>query len=220
MQTEMKPKKQIKTKDLFIDVFCFLVILVYLILAGYNFSRLSRLEKYGVLGKATVDSYSLEKRWHAGKGAGHYSYTAKIGFHLADNVNQICILDFKPARDYAENEKFYILHDLESDFLLPVDEIEAFKRSKIVSKIIASTGLLIILVVLRLLDSRKTRNRSSNKRIKKLMKRDPEFKEKYKRKQEINFRIFIILIAPFAAIWYLIEKIKEKLFKKDKTKRK
>ncbi len=209
--------KKISTKQLIYSIFCFLCISVYLIMAVYNSYKIQQLKKNGITETGIVNSYSFTKSWRTGKSGGHYSYKAKIKFHLDDSDTiQTFVMNFKPCKEYFENEQITILHDYKNDFCLPIDEIETYKRNKISSNFIAVAGFLVIFILIRLLDSVKVKNQNRNKRIKKLVKKNPELKEKYKKEEKVYDLFLLILIGPFLLIGILIECIKDKFNSKKK----
>ena len=69
-------------------------------------------------------------------------------------------------------------------------------------------GLLFVVVLLKGVDYIFEKNRNKNKRRKKLVKKNPELKEKYKKEENVKTTIILILMAPFLLIQYCIEKLK------------
>ncbi len=127
-------------------ILIFLFITSFIILAGYNYIKLSHLKKYGVIETVIVNSYSLETKTSSRKGISKYHYKAKIEYHLQDDdVIQICNLDFRPSDEYYENKKIEIIRNPKNGFKLPINEINTFKKNKIHEYIIFIIAFILIM---------------------------------------------------------------------------
>lgn len=202
----MKKENKNSKRDLVFEILCFVSIAIFLVSLINNSYKFLQLKKNGIIETAVVNSYSLKTWTHVrGKGGGTYNtYHAKLKFHINDeNKIHICIMDFKPSKEYVENEKIIILYDYKNNFILPVNEIETYKTNEIILKIIGVVGVLLLFIIIKVLDSLKIKNR--NKRIKKLVKKNPELKEKYEKQEKINKILFLIIFGPFLLIFSLIE---------------
>ena len=74
--------------------------------------------------------------------------------------------------------------------------------------------MLLIIIITRCLNYIFEKNRNKNKQIKKLIKKNPELKEKYKKEENVKTTILLILLLPFILIDYFIKEIKDKIKKK------
>ena len=74
--------------------------------------------------------------------------------------------------------------------------------------------MLLIIIITRCLNYIFEKNRNKNKQIKKLIKKNPELKEKYKKEENVKSTILLILLLPFILIDYFIKEIKDKIKKK------
>ena len=70
--------------------------------------------------------------------------------------------------------------------------------------------LLVSVLISSGLDYIFEKNRNKNKKIKKLVKKNPELKEKYKKRENVKARILLILLLPFLLIGYFVDKIKNR----------
>lgn len=195
------------------EIFCLLLIIISLFFAGRNCYKLWRLEKYGIIETVVIKSYSVKTR---SRRSGTY-YDVKMEYSLlGENESQFCSFDFKPAKEYYENERIKIVRDYKNDFKLPVNEKKSFKRVKIIGKLLSAVEILLILLLTRFIEYRFEKNRNRNKKIKKLAKKNPELKEKYKKQEKAKSTIFLILLAPILAVEYFFDKIKSRSKSKKK----
>mgnify|MGYP003413895891 CR=1 FL=1 len=176
-----------------------------------NYRKLFNLEKNGIIENVIVKSYSI-KSSYSRYGS---NYRVKIEYSLiGENLIQKCTFNFKPDEEYFENKKIQILRDPKTDFKLPINEKEAFKRNRISSNIVDLILLLVIVLISSGLNYIFEKN--SNKNKKKLVKKNPELKEKYKKRENVKATILLILLLPFLLIGYFVDKIKNR--KKGKNK--
>ena len=205
---DMKKKKKAKNKkDLKFEIFCFCLALICILSAISNYRKLFNLEKNGIIENVIVKSYSI-KSSYSRYGS---NYRVKIEYSLiGENLIQKCTLYFKPDEEYFENKKIQILRDPKTDFKLPINEKEAFKRSEISQNIVNLILLLVTVLISSGLDYIFEKNRNKNKKIKKLVKKNPELKEKYKKRENVKARILLILLLPFLLIGYFVDKIKNR----------
>ena len=197
-------KKGIAAKTIFN-----VIIIIELVSAIYNYSKLSHLNKYGITKQAVVDSFNLEKR-HTPKGGTFY--TAEINYHIKNSTKQeICIFQHYPSVDYSKGSEFAIIIDYENDFKLPSIEIEAYKRNKVTVKIVGIIICIFCIYIADILEHRSKKHQNKNKYIKKMKKRDPEFKEKMEKKEDKQVKIVLILLAPFLFIIGCYYKIKNRI---------
>ncbi|AIW88823.1 hypothetical protein JO41_02590 [Treponema sp. OMZ 838] len=188
---------------------------IFLFLACKNYYNLSHLEKFGIIETAIIKSYSIKSHI---EGSGTY-YHVKIEYSLlGENLKQICSFDFKPSEEYYENKRIQIIHDSKNDFKLPIAEKEAYKRNEINGNFIRAMGGLFIILLARCVNYIFEKNRNRNKRIKKLIKKKPELKEKYRKEECIKNIIILILLVPFLLIHCLIEWIRERFDSKKRNK--
>lgn len=202
-------------KDRFWEILCLCLGIFFLFLAGKNYYKLSRLEKYGIIENAVVKSCSVRKT-HRSRGGTNYYVHIKYTL-LNEELIQSCDFNFKPSVEYKENQVIQIIRDPENDFRIPVTEKEAYKRCEVIANLIRIIGLLFVVVLLKGVEYIFEKNRNKNKRRKKLVKKNPELKEKYKKEENVKTTIILILMAPILLIDYCIEKIKSKK-KNKKTK--
>lgn len=197
------------------EILCYLLIVFFLFLACKNYYNLSHLEKFGIIETAIIKSYSIKSHI---EGSGTY-YHVKIEYSLlGENLKQICSFDFKPSEEYYENKRIQIIHDSKNDFKLPIAEKETYKRNEINGNFIRAMGVLFIILLARCVNYIFEKNRNRNKRIKKLIKKKPELKEKYRKEECIKNIIILILLVPFLLIHCLIEWIKERFDSKKRNK--
>lgn len=206
-------KKRIASSIIFIVIF-----IIELVSAIYNYSKLSHLNKYGITKQAVVDSFNLEKR-HTPKGGTFY--TAEINYHIQNSTEQeICIFKHYPSVDYAKGSEFAIIIDYENDFKLPSIEIEAYKRNKVTGKIVAIGICIFCIYITAILEHRSKKHQNKNKYIKKMKKKDPEFKAKMEKKEDTQVKVMLILLAPFLFIMGCYYEIKNRITAKKKNKKK
>jgi len=198
-------------KDRNWEILCFCLAFIYLFFTINNFIKLDHLEKHGIIENVIVKSYSIKKSYsRAGS-----NYRTIIEYSLiGENIIQICTFNFKPNDEYFENKKIQIIRDPKNDFKLPINEKEAFRRVKIIGNIIWLFWILLIILITRCLNYIFEKNRNKNKQIKKLIKKNPELKEKYKKEENVKTTILLILLLPFILIDYFIKEIKDKIKKK------
>lgn len=208
--------KQKYNKDRFWKILCLCLGIFFLFSAGRNYYKLSRLEKYGIIENALVKSCSINK-FHSPRTGTNYYVHIKYTL-LNEELIQSCDFNFKPSVEYKENQVIQIIRDPENDFRIPVTEKEAYKRCEVIANLIRIIGLLFVVVLLKGVDYIFEKNRNKNKRIKKLVKKNPELKEKYKKEENVKTTIILILMAPFLLIQYCIEKLKNN--KKTKLRKK
>ena len=210
----MKNKKKAKNKkNLKFEILCFCLALICILSAINNYRKLFNLEKNGIIENVIVKSYSITSSY-ARYGR---NYRVKIEYSLiGENLKQKCTINFKPDAEYFENKKIQILRDPKTDFKLPINEKEAFKRNRISHNIVNLILLLVYLLIYNGLNYIFEKNRNKNKKIKKLVKKNPELKEKYKKRENVKARILLILLLPFLLIGYFVDKIKNR--KKGKNK--
>ena len=119
---------------------------------------------------------------------------------------------------YSYNENYYMLSGIGTNGFIvsayPINEKEAFRRVKIIGNIIWLFWILLIILITRCLNYIFEKNRNKNKQIKKLIKKNPELKEKYKKEENVKTTILLILLLPFILIDYFIKEIKDKIKKK------
>jgi len=197
----MKKKKHKKNKNLILEIFCLCVVLYSLISAGRNYYKLSNAEKNGIIETVIIDSISVET--HSNRTG--IKYNVKIEYILpGENSKQVCNFHFKPSVEYYENQKIQIIRDLKNDFKIPVNETKSYKRCEILGNILRAVFFIFVILIPRFLQYLHERN----KRIKKLAKKNPELKEKYKKKEKIKIIIFLIIYSPILFVEFLIEWIK------------
>ncbi len=207
MKTTIKNKKTVYANILFALSFLFC-----LFLGISNSFKFSHLEKYGIEQTAVVESFSVKKSYRP---KNSYSYHVKIEYHLdVDDKKQICRFYHKPAAEYTEGQIFTLLIDEDINMKLPVAELEAAKRKEITGYFIYSALVLIFTLFYHLIDLQCDKNRNTNKWRKKQWKKNPELKEKDKKKEKILTYIFLIFLFPFILLQALIDSI----FKKDNKK--
>lgn len=207
MKTTIKNKKTVYANILFALSFLFC-----LFLGISNYFKFSHLEKYGTEQTAVVESFTLKKSYRPKHS---YSYSVKIEYHLeGSDKKQICRFYHKPAAVYTEGQIFTLLNDEEKNIKIPAAELEAAKRKEITGYFIYSALVLIFALFYHLIDLKCDKNRNTNKWRKKQWKKNPELKEKDKRKQTILTYIFLIFLFPFILLQALIDSV----FKKDNKK--
>jgi len=199
--------KQKYNKDFYWKILCLCLGIFFLFSAGKNYYKFSRLEKYGIIENAVVKSCSIKTT--SGRSGIHYYVHIKYTL-LNEELIQSCDFNFKPSVEYNENQIIQIIRDPENDFRIPVTEKEAYKRCEVIANLIRIIGLLFVVVLLKGVDYIFEKKRNKNKRRKKLVKKNPELKEKYKKEENVKTTIILILMAPFLLIQYCIEKIKSK----------
>lgn len=198
-------------KDRNWEILCFCLAFIYLFFTINNFIKLDHLEKHGIIENVIVKSYSIKKSYSR---AGSNYHTIIEYSLIGENIIQICTFNFKPNDEYFENKKIQIIRDPKNDFKLPINEKEAFRRVKIIGNIIWLFWILLIILITRCLNYIFEKNRNKNKQIKKLIKKNPELKEKYKKEENVKTTILLILLLPFILIDYFIKEIKDKIKKK------
>lgn len=208
--------KQKYNKDFYWRILCLCLGIFFLFSAGRNYYRFSRLEKYGIIENAVVKSCSINK-FHSPRTGTNYYVHIKYTL-LNEELIQSCDFNFKPSVEYKENQVIQIIRDPENDFRIPVTEKEAFKRCEIKANLICAIGILFLVLLIKWVNYIFEKNRNKNKRRKKLVKKNPELKEKYKKEENVKTTIILILMAPFLLIQYCIEKLKNN--KKTKLRKK
>ena len=172
-------KKKIKyNKDQNWEILCLLLIIFFLFMAGRNYYKIKHLEKFGIIETVVVRSCSVRKT-HTGRSGTHYHVKMEYS-RLGENLLQSCSFNFKPNEDYYENERIQIIRDSKNDFKLPVNEKEGFKREEIICNLLKAFSVLLLALISKFLDYIFEKNRNRNKKSKKLAKKNPELKEKYK----------------------------------------
>lgn len=210
----MKKKKKYNKEHNW-EILCICLALFFLFCAGRNYYKFSRLEKYGTIETVVVKSCSI--RTNHGR-SGTY-YHVKIEYSLLyENLIKTCSFDFKPSMEYSEKQRIQIIRDPKNNFKLPVAEKEAFKRSEITGNLIRTIGLILLMLLSRGMNYLFEKNRNKNKIRKKLAKKNPELKEKYKKEENVKSVIALILLAPFLLVEYFSEKIKNKMNWRNKGK--
>ncbi|WP_407434576.1 hypothetical protein [Treponema sp.] len=207
--------KQKYNKDFYWKILCLCLGIFFLFSAGKNYYKLSRLEKYGIIENAVVKECSIKTT--SGRSGIHYYVHIKYTL-LNEELIQSCDFNFKPSVEYKENQVIQIIRDPENDFRIPVTEKEAFKRCEIKANLICAIGILFLVLLIKWVNYIFEKNRNKNKRRKKLAKKNPELKEKYKKEENVKTTIILILMAPFLLIQYCIEKLKNN--KKTKLRKK
>jgi len=202
-------------KDFYWRILYVFLGIFFLFSAGKNYYRFSRLEKYGIIENAVVKKCSIKTT--SGRSGMHYYVHIKYTL-LNEELIQSCDFNFKPSVEYNENQIIQIIRDPENDFRIPVTEKEAYKRCEIKANLICAIGILFFVLLTKWVNYIFEKNRNKNKRRKKLVKKNPELKEKYKKEENIKTTIILILMAPFLLIQYCIEKLKNN--KKTKLRKK
>ncbi len=198
--------KQKYNKDFYWRILYVFLGIFFLFSAGRNYYKLSRLEKYGIIENAVVKKCSINK-FHSPRTGTNYYVHIKYTL-LNEELIQSCDFNFKPSVEYNENQVIQIIRDPENDFRIPVTEKEAFKRCEIKANLICAIGILFLVLLIKWVNYIFEKNRNKNKRRKKLVKKNPELKEKYKKEENVKTTIILILMAPFLLIQYCIEKLK------------
>nr|WP_318660187.1 hypothetical protein [uncultured Treponema sp.] len=207
--------KQKYNKDFYWKILWLCLGIFFLFSSGKNYYKLSRLEKYGIIENAVVKKCSIKTT--SGRSGIHYYVHIKYTL-LNEELIQSCDFNFKPSVEYKENQVIQIIRDPENDFRIPVTEKEAYKRCEIKANLICAIGILFLVLLTKWVNYIFEKKRNKNKRIKKLVKKNPELKEKYKKEENVKTTIILILMAPFLLIQYCIEKLKKN--KKTKFRKK
>ncbi len=181
---------------------------IYLVISGFvNLKKISDLENCGVVSKAVVQSFKLESN-HV-----RYStfYHASISYCLKETEEKgLCKFNFYPQNEYVENMEFLLIRDLENDFELPLDEIPAYKRVKVKGKFILAAVYVFLLVICEfVLDKVAASTNKKRKKEKKEARKNPELREKIKKREDRKTILLMILLSPFlliVAIQALIKK--------------
>ncbi len=216
-------KKNNITKQDLIRIIIYIVFIAFeLISASYNAYKLSHLNKYGTALQAVVDSFDYKvKTYHNPKTGSSTFYTAKITYHIKNQTKQkICTFYHKPTVDYSEGSEFQLVTDPIIGFTLPAIEKQAFKRSEINGKFILTGISIFLFILLDFIVFSHKKDKSKNKYIKKLKKKDPEFKAKVEKKEDTQVKVMLILLAPFLFIMGCYYEIKNRITAKKKNKKK
>ena len=208
----MKIKSKNK-KDMIRAIIGVLISLIFLAKGFYNVNIFSRLERFGIRQKAVVDFFNV-KSWSSGRGGGR-SYDVNIKYHLYDNTEQgECVFHHKPVGNYAENDLFYMLYDVEGNFKIPEIELEAAKRNMITGNFIYAAISLFASLLPYLLGYMYKKSYIKHKTRKKRWKHKPELKEKEKKIEKLHTLLIFIIISPFVLIQIIYNRICGKKKKK------
>lgn len=188
-----------------------IISFIYFVISGFiNLKKISGLEKKGVISNAVVESYSLESN--------HYRYSTfyhvSINYYLKETKEKgICKFNFYPENKYEENMEFLIIRNSENDFELPLEEITAYKRSNVKSRFISAVvSVLIIIICDYVVEKVSISINKKRKKEKKAARKNPELKEKIKKRENRESIFIMILLSPFL-LFLGIKAMIEKYFK-------
>ena len=199
-------------KLLYADITFIVCFIVYLFLAINNYFEFSHLEKYGIVQKAVVEDSSITVRNHVKTAS---SYSVRIKYYLYDeDERHVCSFSHKPVDCYYKGKIIFLLNDQEKKVVIPLEELGAAKRNKVKGYFIYAVFIVILAFIYHLINFLCDKNRTSNKWRKKQIKKNPELKVKYEKRQNFETTIIMIFILPLILLQILIESI----FKKGKKK--
>lgn len=199
-------------KLLYANITFTICFIVYLFLAINNYFEFSHLEKYGIVQKAYVDDYSLKVTHHVKTSN---SYRVKIVYYLnEDSKREICYFFHKPVDYYYKGKEFLLLNDEEKNLKIPLEELSAAKRIKVKGYFIYAVLDVLLALFYNFIHFKCDKNKNSNKWRKKQIKKNPELKVTYEKRQDLKTQILMIFILPFI----LLEILLTSIFKKEEKK--